>query len=422
MTPNNHRVSVSLDAERIDPQTFVEVPFTVRNNTPDVLILDSFLVRDEFPGNVVVVRPPPWKRLVDGRELHTAFLMPGEELRESIAIKWLFAPDPYEETPRTIHGRLTYVTATVQEFEEGVVKLSFQSEEGAVPDTGPDAPQEGAGSCVSTPSPIDYWPRRWKSEEAFAKREVLIAPRLVPGPEWLDPWPEYRTFFGIAHCVTLGIWAFKVKGRCIATLENPLRSIALPADTDLSLLNYVDACEIARLYDPLRRAGSGQNPVGDAGMMSRLQVSRPVTPGPDWGDVWATGAERAGVNEEDVGEDRDKRIGTNRGLICGDCSGYVHTVDSETQGLVKTARDRLSAGESLAEVWQQAQDRLIYIMTLRLAKFWWRDNFQKDRDYTYLDLAALKWQLGKTAIALGVERSRIDSERFDTEMWKALGL
>ena len=100
MMKGKSSVDIFLDLTEAQTQTFVEVPLTVKNNTPDVLALDTFLIRDDAPGDVVLLAEPGWKTWIYGTldnpiaqcetTLYTTWLRPGEELTSKMWVKFLF--------------------------------------------------------------------------------------------------------------------------------------------------------------------------------------------------------------------------------------------------------------------------------------------------------------------------------------------
>lgn len=98
-----------------------------------MLILDTFLIRDDAPGDVVVLAEPRWKTWIYGTldnpiaqcetTLYTTWLRPGEEKTSKMWVKFLF------EGKKRVTGRLNYQRVGLEEFEKGVVRPQLELED-----------------------------------------------------------------------------------------------------------------------------------------------------------------------------------------------------------------------------------------------------------------------------------------------------
>jgi len=257
-------VDIFLDLREVKAQTFVEIPVTVRNNTSEVLVLDTFLIRDDSPGDVVILAEPPWKRWIYGTlddplaqietEVYVAFLKPGEEITSKMVVKFLF------EGKKRVTGRLTYERIGLEEFEKRIVSAPPPYRPWPGPENlEPLFPRETIEIQVPGLSLLHgmeaYRPGGGTREKAFIKRWVLVSPSgpgptgcSVTGPEWILPSAEPRIIEQWVYCVALKTWAIKEQGDCIAVpQEGPVTRLS--PKVDLSIFDYADACAFSGLEE-----------------------------------------------------------------------------------------------------------------------------------------------------------------------------
>ena len=478
--------AISLDAERIEPQTFAEIPLTVRNNTLDVLVLDTFLMRHDAPGNVVVLREPPWKHRIYGTldsplaqcetEVHVTFLMPGEELTSTIVVKLLFAPDHKRETPQRFVGRLTYERVGLEEFEKGVVRRSLElpkADELAIRIVQPGDELDFRDTMESirpgpTLPPVDYWPGGGTREEAFTKMWVSVAPNPIPGPQWIDPSAEVCDVYWWVYSVALRTWAYKEPGLCVASWKDPLGGIELPVNTDLTLFDYADACALAGLDEVTDGFLAGEMIGGNAPELDELDFGIKhyasyggrcfsvkicdlldtlvkIGESKDFSkvdfigvDVWPGRPKRPVTPDTDWSDVWRNRGVRNLGAdpaynpprITGEVLDAIRDrIDKDLEryrqdihGLFRPAQDTIQAGVPPEEVWAETQDRIIALVSDFCRLDHVIQGHRDDPGHTASSIMALRSELWDAADALGIDTDKIDPAKCDREIDKALGI
>lgn len=459
-------VSISIDVDRIEPQTFAEIPFSVRNDTPDVIIPDTFLIRHDAPGNVVILMEPAWKGLIRGTldnpearcqtEVYAAFLMPGEKLASGIVLKLLFAPDGEKEIAQRFVGRLTYQRVGLEEFKKGVVRRNLEVPKGD----------------ESSLQPVVFWPGGGISEKAFTKKWISVAPAYPPGPDFIHPWPEPRNIYWWVFSVALGMWAQKEEGLCLTVRKHKkfagFPHEILPLNTDLTIFDYADACALAGLDEIADGFLAGESIGGNSPELDQLELEvehypgyggrrfsvkikdlldalvkigkskdfskvdyigvdvrpgspqRPLTPDLDWGDVWQ------GLGVRDLWADHEcnpppipvEVIQGIRDEIDRDSVEYSNRI----RALVKNALERIQEGASRADVWEETQDRIAMVLAeLRCLDSVMR-GFEYDSDRTYHAFVDVRYELSEAATALGIDADRVNWRKCDAQIDRVLGV
>lgn len=287
-------VHVSLNVEKIEPLGFAEIPFTVENNTSDVLVLDSFLIRAdrEWPGSLVILKKPLWQQRVHGTQrnprapgwtdLHTAFVMPGQKLTSCIEVKVLFTPAYKKEIAQRFVGRLTYNRVSPEEFERRVVKSDKRDSE----TVGRIILKNRKPSIRELATPrrlgFDYWPGGGIPGSAFTKKMVSLAPSpfvnpydILAVPLNVHPeWVGKRTgqIYWCVYSVALKTWAFKYPGGCTAIPYGSIDQRELPLNTDLAIFDYADACALSGMGEIPCGYLAGESIGGDSPDLDRLDL------------------------------------------------------------------------------------------------------------------------------------------------------